>query len=81
MGGGTGAVRGQGRTAAIGLVVDTLYGQRPRRMNDPAAGARCAVVVPTAAVVAALRVPAWVRVRLAADVYEVGDLGKVHPHI
>ena len=49
----------KGRTAAIGLDVDTLYGQLLRRMNDPAAEARYAVVVPTAAVAAARRVPAW----------------------
>jgi len=71
----------KGRTAAIGLDVDTLYGQLLRRMNDSVAGARYAVVVPTAAVAAALRVPAWVLERLAVDVYDVDDLGKVHPHI
>lgn len=69
----------KGRTAAIGLDVDTLYGQLLRRMKDPADEARYAVVVPTAAVAAALRVPAGVRERLAADVYEVDDLGRVHP--
>jgi hypothetical protein len=47
-------------------------------MKDPAAGARYAVVVPTAAVASALRVPVWVRDRLAVDVYEVDDLGGVH---
>ena len=70
----------KGRTAAIGLDVDTLYGALLRRMKDPAPGARYAVVVPTAAVNAALRVPAWVRTRLAVDIYEVDDLGGVHPH-
>jgi hypothetical protein len=68
----------KGRTAAIGLDIDTLYGQLLRRMKDPAAGARYAVVVPTAAVASALRVPVWVRDRLAVDVYEVDDLGGVH---
>jgi hypothetical protein len=48
-------------------------------MADPSAGARYAVVVPTVAVQAALRVPAWVRQRLSIDVYEVDDAGKVHP--
>lgn len=71
----------KGRTKAIGLDVDTLYGQLLRRMKDPAAEARYAVVVPTAAVAAALRVPAWVRERLAVDVYEVDDHGRVHPHV
>jgi hypothetical protein len=69
----------KGRTAAIGLDVDTLYGQLLRRMADPSAGARYAVVVPTVAVQAALRVPAWVHQRLSIDVYEVDDAGKVHP--
>lgn len=68
----------KGRTAAIGLDVDTLYGQLLRRMTDPDSGARYAVVVPTPAVQAALRVPAWVRQRLGIDVYEVDDAGTVH---
>jgi hypothetical protein len=70
----------KGRTMAIGLDVDTLYGQLLRRMKDPASGARYAVVVPTAALKAALRVPAWVRDRLAVEVYEVDDNEAVHPH-
>jgi len=69
----------KGRSEAIGLDVDTLYGQLLRRMADPGAGARYAVVVPTAAIQAALRVPAWVRQRLDVDVYEVDDAGRVHP--
>jgi hypothetical protein len=69
----------KGRTAAIGLDVDTLYGQLLRRMADPGTGARYAVVVPTAAAQAALRVPAWVRQRLDVDVYEVDGDGRVHP--
>lgn len=68
----------KGRTAAIGLDVDTLYGQLLRRMRDPGADARYAVVVPATAVHAALRVPAWVRQRLTIDVYEVDDAGQVH---
>ena len=43
----------QGRTAAIGSVVDTMYGQLLRRMKNPESGARYAVVVPTAGVQAA----------------------------
>jgi len=70
----------KGRTASIGLDVDTLYGQLLRRMKDPTTGARYAVVVPTAALQAALRVPSWVRDRLHIDVYEVDDTGAVHPH-
>jgi hypothetical protein len=61
----------KGRTAAIGLDVDTLYGQLLRRMADPGTGARYAVVVPAAAVQVAPRVPAWVRQRLDVEVYEV----------
>lgn len=47
-------------------------------MRDPRPGARYAVVVPTAALTAALRVPAWVRERLSVDVYEVDDAAEVH---
>ena len=68
----------KGRTAAMGLDVDTMYGQLLRRMKDPASGARYAVVVPTVGVQAALRMPAWVRKRLNVDVYEVDDQGVVH---
>jgi hypothetical protein len=67
----------KGRTAAIGLDVDTMYGQLLRRMKDSETGAQYAVVVPTAAVAAALRVPTWVRERLNIAVYEVGDDGAV----
>ena len=69
----------KGRSKAMGLDVDTVYGQLLRRMTDPTGGARYAVVVPTAGVQAALRVPVWVRDRLAVDVYEVDDAGGVHP--
>jgi hypothetical protein len=80
------AVRGEakifaeakGRTSAIGLDVDTLYGQLLRRM--PIADGLCArfaVVVPTAAVRAALRVPERVRALLRIDVFEVDDVGGV----
>ena len=71
----------KGRTTSPGLDVDTLYGQLLRRMRDPQPGARYAVVVPTAALNAALRVPAWVRDRLSVDVYEVDDDAGVHLHI
>ena len=70
----------KGRTTSPGLDVDTLYGQLLRRMKDPKPGARYAVVVPTAALNAALRVPAWVRDRLSVDVYEVDDDARVHIH-
>lgn len=67
----------KGRTAAIGLDVDTLYGQLLRRMPDDSGTARYGVVVPTAAVKAALRVPEWARQRLRIDVFEVTDNGEV----
>jgi hypothetical protein len=67
-----------GRTASVGLDVDTLYGQLLRRMQDPATAARYAVVVPTAAVQAAFGVPSWVRERLRIEIYEVDDAGAVH---
>ena len=35
----------KGCTVAMGLDVDTMYGQLLRRMKDPASGARYAVVV------------------------------------
>ena len=69
----------KGRTAAIGTDVDTLYGQLLRRMPDDDVAARYAVVVPTVAVNAALRVPTWVRQRLRLDVYEVTDEDQVVP--
>jgi hypothetical protein len=68
----------KGRTADAGTDADILYGQLLRRMSDPAGTVRYAVVVPTTALRAALRVPAWVRERLRIDVYEVGDAGAVH---
>lgn len=68
----------KGRTTDPGLDADILYGQLLRRMTDPDTGARYAVVVPTTAVQAALRVPAWVRQRLSIDVYKVDDAGQVH---
>ena len=67
----------KGRTAAIGTDIDVLYGQLLRRMPDDDPQARYAVVVPTAAVKAALRVPPWVRHRLRLDVYEVTDIDEV----
>jgi hypothetical protein len=69
----------KGRTASPGLDVDTLYGQLLRRMSDPRPGTRYAVVVPTAGLKAALRVPARVRDRLCVDVYEADDNAGVHP--
>jgi hypothetical protein len=62
----------KGRTAAIGLDVDTLYGQLLRRMPNEAVGqARFAVVVPEEAVAAALRVPNRVRELLQVSIFAV----------
>lgn len=68
----------KGRTKAMGLDVDTLYGQLLRRMplaDDPSA--TFAVVVPTEAVSAALRVPERLRVKLRIRIFEVDELGSV----
>lgn len=68
----------KGRTAAIGLDVDTLYGQLLRRMPANELGSAVfAVVVPTEAVKAALRVPVRVRVALGIEVYSVAVDGSV----
>ena len=71
----------KGRTAAIGLDVDTLYGQLLRRMPIEDSDARFAVVVPTEALSAALRVPERVRELLRIDVYSVDAEGQVSPHV
>lgn len=68
----------KGRTAAMGLDVDTLYGQLLRRM--PIADeltARFGVVVPSEAAATATRVPARVREALRIDVYAVDLTGQV----
>lgn len=73
----------KGRTAAIGLDVDTLYGQLLRRVPptaDPAV--RLGVVVPAEARSAALRVPTHIRAALRVTVYVVDEFGAVeviHP--
>ncbi|MGC1207011.1 MAG: hypothetical protein WA880_03535 [Ornithinimicrobium sp.] len=68
----------KGRTAAMGLDVDTLYGQLLRRMpNDRAADVRFAVVVPEEARAKATRVPERVRKLLNIDIYLVDQDGGV----
>lgn len=69
----------KGRTASPDLDVDTMYGQLLRRMTDDAA-ARYAVVVPSAAITAALRVPASVRDVLRVTVFGVSDTDEVQQH-
>jgi hypothetical protein len=67
----------KGRTEAMGLDVDTLYGQLLRRVPVEAADSILGVVVPERAVAAALRVPEWVRTRLRVRVWAVSDEGEV----
>jgi hypothetical protein len=68
----------KGRTAALGLDIDTMYGQLLRRMpfdEDP--DARFAVVVPAEAAWHALRVKERVRRLLRIEVYAVGEDGAI----
>lgn len=68
----------KGRTASIGLDVDTMYGQLLRRMmDDPAPGDRYGLVVPDQAETAVLRVPTRVRDVLGIEVFVVGADGAV----
>jgi hypothetical protein len=70
----------KGRTnRSPGAGLDTLYGQLLRRMPAEEVGenARFAVVIPTGAETAALRVPRRVRDILRIDVYAVSDDGQV----
>src|SRR3954467_10790066 len=71
----------KGRTKSRpGAGLDTLYGQLLRRMpveEVDEANTRFAVVIPTGAEAAALRVPKRVRDLLRIDVYAVSDDGQV----
>ena len=71
----------KGRTKSRpGAGLDTLYGQLLRRMPAEEVGdpnTRFAVVIPTGAEAAALRVPRRVRDLLRIDVYAVSDDGQV----
>lgn len=68
----------KGETAAIGLDIDTMYGQILRRMPlEGDESFRFAVVVPTRAKAAALRVPKRTRDALRISVFEVTAAGKV----
>ena len=67
-------VEAKGRTAAIGTDVDTMYGQILRRMPIAEdAEARFAVVVPSEAQTAVLRVSPRLRELLRIDVYVVDE--------
>jgi hypothetical protein len=71
-------VEAKGRTEATGTDVDTMYGQILGRIplaGDPTA--RFAVVVPSRAENAALRVPPRVRALLGVEVFVVGDADAV----
>ena len=73
------AVKGRTKSRP-GAGLDTLYGQLLRRMpaeEDGDRDVRFAVVVPTGAEAAALRVPKRVRDVLRIDVYAVSDDGRV----
>jgi hypothetical protein len=68
----------KGRTSAVGLDVDTLYGQLLRRMPAEKLGqAIFAVVVPDVAVKAAERGPVRIREVLGIEIYGVGEDGSV----
>lgn len=69
----------KGRTVAMGLDVDTMFGQLLRRMPQerPGPDTRFAVVLPTEASAAAERVPEWIRRELGIDLYVVGHEGSV----
>ena len=63
----------KGRTEAMGLDVDTLYGQLLRRVPENGTNSVLGVVVPEKAITAALRVPQWIRDRLRVHVWAVSD--------
>lgn len=67
----------KGRTEAIGVDVDALYGQLLRRVPAEADESILGVVVPELAIPAALRVPTWVRDRLRVHVWSVSDDDRV----
>ena len=68
----------KGRTQAVGLDVDSCYGQLLRRISDEGDPCtRYALVVPEAGRAAALRVSPRVRALLGITVYVVSDSGQV----
>lgn len=71
----------KGRTGSnSGLDVDTMYGQLLRRMTPKRLGATWAVVVPSSAVRAVLRVDESIRGQLGIRVFEVRDDETVVEH-
>ena len=67
----------KGRTTSPGLDVDTMYGQLLRRMTSSDPSACYAIVVPSTAMAAALRVPQHVRDLLRVEVYGVDENGTI----
>jgi hypothetical protein len=67
----------KGRTAAIGLDIETPVWPAAARVPDEAGDSLLGVVVPEEGVSAALRVPEWIRARLRIHVWAVSDQGEV----
>lgn len=70
----------KGRTREKGIDADIAYGQLLRRMTAESPHIHYALVVPTAVLWHARRVPAHVRRLLRIDLYEVSEDGRVHHH-
>jgi hypothetical protein len=67
----------RGRTAAIGLDIDTAFGQLLRRMPEEKDETQYALVIPTEAHAAAHRVSARIRAALRLRIYVVDEDGTV----
>jgi hypothetical protein len=68
----------KGRTASVGLDVDTPYGQLLHRMPPEALGAAIfAGVVPDTAVVSAERLPPHIRATLGIHLFGVAENGEM----
>ncbi|MEU0156199.1 hypothetical protein [Micromonospora fulviviridis] len=67
----------KGTTSEPGIDADTAYGQLLRRMTDVSTGIRYALIIPTASVRVAQRVPAHVRNQLRICLFEVIADGQV----
>ncbi|WP_017581291.1 hypothetical protein [Nocardiopsis valliformis] len=70
-------IEAKGRTEEQGTGADVAYGRLLRRMTDQSPATRYALVLPTASVRHAARVPAHVRCLLRVDLYEVTDDNRV----
>ncbi|MET7671492.1 hypothetical protein [Micromonospora luteifusca] len=67
----------KGETSEPGIDADIAYGQLLRRMTEVSTDVRYALIIPTASVRAAQRVPAHVRTQLRIRLYEVTADGQV----